>query len=197
MSPRRRYTMSSRAEAIEQTRRRILEATIQIHDEQGMADAKWEEIARRAGVSLSTLYRHFPSNDELIAACGRLVFEELPPPDPAQAAEVFAELDGAERLAQLVKVVFGYYELTHPMMEMVRRDLHRSRAVADGYEVIHQGVEAFVAEALRPLAISKEQAIVVRALLDDRLYSSFIDAGMDPSVAIREAVALLRRATGS
>jgi len=189
--------MSSRAEAIEQTRRRILEATMQIHDEQGMADAKWEEIARRAGVSLSTLYRHFPSNDELIAACGRLVFEEFPPPDPAQAAEVFAELDGAERLAQLVKVVFGYYELTHPMMEMVRRDLHRSRAVADGYQVIHQGVEAFVAEALRPLAISKGQAIVVRALLDDRLYSSFIDAGMDPSVAKREAVALLRRATGS
>lgn len=188
--------MSTRAEALEQTRRRILEATMEIHDEQGMADAKWEEIARRAGVSLSTLYRHFRSNDELIAACGQLVFEELPPPDPATAAEVFAGLEGAERLERLTEVVYGYWERTHPMMEMVRRDRHRSRAVADGFEVIYRGVDAYIAEALKPLVSSQEQAVSVRAFLDDRVYSSFIDAGMHHSIAKREGLALLRRAAG-
>ena len=193
---RRRYTMDRRALALEETRRRILEATMQVHDEQGMADAKWEDIARHAGVSLSTIYRHFSTNDELIAACGQMTFEEFPPPDPADAAGTFTDLEGLQRLERLVEVVFGYFERTDPMMAMVRRDLHRSRAVAEGFEIIHGGVEAFIAEALRPLRISKSQAVAVRALLDDRVYSSFIDAGMKPEGAKQEAIALLRHATG-
>jgi AcrR family transcriptional regulator len=193
---RRRYTMGRRALALEETRRRILKATMQVHDEQGMADARWEEIALRAGVSLSTIYRHFPSNDELIAACGRLTFEEFPPPDPADAANAFRGIEGRERLKRLVEVVFGYYERTDPMMTMARRDLHRSNAVAQGFEVIHGGVEAFIVEALKPLRISESQAAAVRAFLDDRVYASFMDAGMDPSFAKEEGVALLRRATG-
>ncbi len=193
----RRYTMSRRAVALEETRRRILEATMQEHDAQGsMADARWEDIARRAGVSLSTLYRHFSSNDDLIAACGKMTFEEFPPPDPRDARSTFAGLKGLERLERLIDEVYGYYERTDPMMAMVRRDLHRSSAVAEGFKDIRGGTEAFMFEALKPLRVSESQAVAVRGFLDDRVWSSLIDAGMDPSTAKREGVALLRRATG-
>lgn len=188
--------MNRRALALKETRQRILEATMQVHDQQGMADAKWDDISRRAGVSLSTMYRHFPSNDELIAACGEITFAEFPPPDPADAAATFAGLKGIERLERLVEEAYGYYEQTDPMMVMVRRDLHRSPAVAEGFEAIRAGIGAFILEALQPLRVSESQAAAARAFLDDRVWSSFMDAGMHPSVAKREGVALLRRATG-
>lgn len=169
---------------------------MQVHDEQGMADAKWEDIARRAGVSLSTMYRHFPSNDELIAECGKITFAEFPPPDPSLAAATFAGLSGVERLDRLVAEVYGYYERTAPMMAMVRRDLHRSISVVEGFERIRGGIEALIEEALMPFRLAKVQRAAVFAFLDDRVWQSFIDAGMKPSIAKREASALMGRAAG-
>lgn len=190
--PRRGYTMQKRAVALEETRRRIIEATMQIRDEQGMADASWQDIANLAGVSLSTMYRHFAGNDELIQACGAAVFEDLPPPNPQDAGPTFAGLEGVERLERLIDEVYGYYERTDPMMAQVRRDLHRSTAVADGFEAIRTGIEAFILEALRPLRVSAAQTKLVRAFLDDRVWSSLIDAGMTPPVAKEHCLASLK-----
>lgn len=184
--------MTKRAEALEETRRRILEATMELHDEQGMADARWDDIARRAGISLSTMYRHFPTNDELIAACGRLTFEQFPPPDPRSAHAVFADDREAGRLERLVEEVYGYYERTDPMMAMVRRDMHRSRALADGFNVIQAGVDAFVGEALAPFDIDHAKKALVRALLDDRFWASLIDSGLQASDARRECSVVAR-----
>jgi AcrR family transcriptional regulator len=46
-------------------RERILAAARQTFGEHG-ADAQMDEIARRAGVGVGTLYRHFPTKDELV-----------------------------------------------------------------------------------------------------------------------------------
>ena len=65
--------MTRRASAAAQTRRRIVEATRELHIEQGIAATSWDDIAARAGVGVGTVYRHFPSLDELIPACGEIV----------------------------------------------------------------------------------------------------------------------------
>jgi AcrR family transcriptional regulator len=46
---------------------RLVEAAREVFTEQG-ADAPLEEIARRAGVGIGTLYRHFPNRDLLVIA---------------------------------------------------------------------------------------------------------------------------------
>jgi AcrR family transcriptional regulator len=51
--------------------------------EQG-ADASLRDVARRAGVGLGTLYRHFPTREALLDALLRVGFDEL----AAQAAEL-------------------------------------------------------------------------------------------------------------
>src|ERR1700754_4731261 len=96
MSP-RKYDMSKRAAAAAETRRRIVAATHELHTEQGVAATSWDEIAERAGVGVGTVYRHFPTLDELIPACGAVVMETLRLPDPSAVAgpedlvgEVFA-----------------------------------------------------------------------------------------------------------
>ncbi|OLL30925.1 TetR family transcriptional regulator [Burkholderia sp. SRS-W-2-2016] len=55
-----------RADAI-RNRERILEAAEQMFIERG-ADVSLDDIARRAGVGIGTLYRRFPTRDALLAA---------------------------------------------------------------------------------------------------------------------------------
>ena len=55
-----------RADA-ERNRRRLLEAATQLFCERGL-DVGVAEIAERAGVGRGTLFRNFPSKEDLIAA---------------------------------------------------------------------------------------------------------------------------------
>jgi AcrR family transcriptional regulator len=51
----------------ERNRERLLDAARAVFDERGV-DAPYEEIARRAGVGIGTLYRRFPAREALIDA---------------------------------------------------------------------------------------------------------------------------------
>jgi AcrR family transcriptional regulator len=52
-------------------RERILDAARATFSEHG-ADAQMDEIARRAGVGVGTLYRHFPTKDQLVGELVRI-----------------------------------------------------------------------------------------------------------------------------
>lgn len=54
-------------------RERILEAAAEVFAEQG-ADAQMDDVARRAGVGVGTVYRHFPNKDVLM---GELVTQKF------------------------------------------------------------------------------------------------------------------------
>lgn len=60
------HTERVRADAV-RNRARILEAARAVVTETG-ADAAMEDIARRAGVAVGTLYRHFPAKTDLVTA---------------------------------------------------------------------------------------------------------------------------------
>ena len=89
MAP-RKYDMNKRRAAVEETRRRILEATLALHSEKGIFGTSWRDIAQRADVSVGTVYKHFPSLDELVSACGELVFAITHPPSLEDAPRIFA-----------------------------------------------------------------------------------------------------------
>src|SRR5437879_13807825 len=63
------YAMSRRAAASAEARRRIVDAATALHAEKGVLGATWPDIAKRADVALGTVYRHFPSLDQLVPAC--------------------------------------------------------------------------------------------------------------------------------
>jgi AcrR family transcriptional regulator len=64
-----------RADA-ERNRLRLMEAANAVFTERG-ADAPLEEIARRAGVGIGTLYRHFPTRETLLTEVYRHAVEQL------------------------------------------------------------------------------------------------------------------------
>src|ERR1051326_6037138 len=90
----RTYRMRRRAELEELTRRRITETTVALHEEVGPARTSISAIAERAGVRRSTVYRHFPDEEALFAACSSHWRAANPPPDPSAWAAIE---DPAER----------------------------------------------------------------------------------------------------
>ena len=61
MAQKRKYELKQRAAQQEETRRRITEATVELHRTVGPAATQISEIARRAGVQRVTVYSHFPT----------------------------------------------------------------------------------------------------------------------------------------
>jgi AcrR family transcriptional regulator len=66
----RQYRSPLRGEQQQQTRERILEAAIALIAEDGLAELTVPGVAERAGVSVRTVYRHFPAKDDLIDSVG-------------------------------------------------------------------------------------------------------------------------------
>ncbi len=103
--------MNTRSAAAEETRRRSLEATLQLHTEKGIFGTSWQEIARRADVSVGTVYRHFPTLAELVPACGELLFERTQPPSPDDAAAAVGDAsDPVDRLERAATALFSFYD---------------------------------------------------------------------------------------
>lgn len=115
----RGYELNERARRQEQTRQRIIDATVGLHEEQGPAATTVAEIARRAGVSRLTVYNHFPTDGELFAACQHQFLTRTPPPDlaPALALE-----DPEQRVRQVLAALYRSYRRQEPMTAKVLRD---------------------------------------------------------------------------
>jgi AcrR family transcriptional regulator len=115
----RKYELKARAERQGQTRRRIVEAAIDLHTTKGPARTSLSDVARLAGVQRNTLYRHFPSERELFVACSGLYMELNPPPDPEPWS---ALAKPAARLRRGLTELYEFYERAQDMLSSVLRD---------------------------------------------------------------------------
>jgi AcrR family transcriptional regulator len=115
----RRYELRKRADAMRATRRRITEAAIELHGSVGPARTTISAVADRAGVQRQTVYRHFPTEGDLFAACSQHYYEENPWPDPGRWRAI---ADPAERLVTALDELYAYYERTESMWTNVLRD---------------------------------------------------------------------------
>ena len=102
----RPYQMRKRAEQVEQTRQRIIDATVELHTTVGPADTTISGIAEHAGVTRLTVYRHFPDLDSLYAACTHRWTSQHPGPDPAAWLRIS---DHDERVRRALRELYGWY----------------------------------------------------------------------------------------
>lgn len=73
ISKKRAYRMGARAEAAEETKRRILEAVIELHMERYFDQVSLDDVAERAGVTVQTVLRRFDNKERLIEAASEVV----------------------------------------------------------------------------------------------------------------------------
>lgn len=115
----RPYRQNKRAEAAAETRRRIVEATVELHRTVGPRHTTVAEVARRAGVERLTVYNHFPDEADMVRACQGHWLGLHPPPDRAGWA---ATLDPEARLHQALTSLYAWFEETEEMTSRVVRD---------------------------------------------------------------------------
>jgi AcrR family transcriptional regulator len=115
----RPYQLKQRADRQHETRQRIIEATIELHQTIGPAATTITEIAERAGVGRVTVYRHFPEELSLDRACSGLYFARNPAPDPGSWKTV---ANPVERLRLGLSETYAYHARTEQMI---------TRALAD------------------------------------------------------------------
>src|SRR5215204_7226642 len=108
----RPYRKKRRAELEAETRRRITESAVELHGTVGPARTSMSAVAERAGVRRSTLYRHFPDEHALFAACSSHWSAANPPPDIGAWADV---ADPDERLAAALAELYAYSARTETM----------------------------------------------------------------------------------
>jgi AcrR family transcriptional regulator len=147
MSDRSRpYRMTRRAELEEQTRKRITESTIALHEELGPAQTSISAIAERAGVRRSTVYRHFPNEDALFAACSSHWRAANPPPDPRGWSAIE---DPAQRTQRALSQIYAFYRSTEGMYSSLLRDEPLvpivQRLLGDFYAYLHAVQDVLVA----------------------------------------------------
>ena|ERR1700693_3461288 len=115
----RQYNLKARADKQDETRQRIVEAAIELHQTIGPRATGVSEIARRAEVGRVTVYRHFPDELSLARACSGQYFERNPAPDPDRWLAI---RDPHERLRTALSDVYAYHRTTKAMMSHVLSD---------------------------------------------------------------------------
>ena len=115
----RPYRKKRRAELETRTRLRITESAVALHGTLGPAHTSISAIAEHAGVRRSTVYRHFPDETALFAACSAHWRAANPVPDLHrwQALE-----DPDERLRTALEELYAHYRRTERMRENILRD---------------------------------------------------------------------------
>lgn len=184
--------MGKRAAATEETRRRILEATRALHGEVGVAVTSYEDIAARAGVGVGTVYRHFPSLDELIPACGALTMGEIALPDPREVPREFGAVQGRlARIRKLVADAFGIYERGAAQLQAARRERDLHPVLEESARALDDSLDALVDAALIPLDVQEDDRRVARGMVDLGTWRSLRDQGLSAEEAVDEVASML------
>jgi AcrR family transcriptional regulator len=111
----RHYELKRRAERQDETRQRIVDATIDLHQTIGAAQTTISEIAKRAGVGRVTVYRHFPDEETLFHACSGHYFAQHPFPDIERWRQI---ADPRDRLREGLRESYAWHSDNQQMISM-------------------------------------------------------------------------------
>jgi AcrR family transcriptional regulator len=190
----RPYRMKRRAELEEMTRRRITESAVALHGTLGPARTSISALAEHAGVRRSTVYRHFPDEAALFAACTAHWMADHPVPDIGAWAAIE---DPDARLRAALDALYPYYRRTARMLENLIRDETVSELVRENFAGYRQYLAA-ARDALvrgrrsRGRARTRERAAIGHALAFATWRSLALDEGLDDA----QAAELMARLAG-
>lgn len=147
----------------ERNRARIVDAAAAAFAERGL-EVPLEDVAEHAGVGIATLYRRFPTRDDLIAACfERRVWEY------ARAAEEALEApDGWSGLCAYVERICAMQAADRGLKDVLTRTFPNARTMeahrTHGYELSVRLIERAKAEGtLRPDFVPEDLVLLLMA----------------------------------
>src|SRR5690348_7608072 len=171
----RKYELRQRADRVEETRRRIVGATVDLHLTRGPAATQIAEVARRAGVQRRTVYNHFPDDAALFEACSAHWRARHPPPDPG----------GWTDLRQGLRELYAWYRETEPMTANVLRDSQvlpsLRRVLESGFDVYLEAVRGVLGQGRRR---SRRVEAAIRLVTDFHGWRALAPLGDEEAVEL-------------
>lgn len=157
----RTYTLKKRAESQAATKRRIVEAAVELHSSVGPAATTFSMVAERAAVQRHTLYSHFPDERSLYVACSGLTMER----DPLPSAEPWRAIaDQRKRLRIGLAAIYGWYERNASLAGCVLRDAEHHVLTGEIVEMRFGPYMASYLEVLGARLSTKQRAVLLLAL---------------------------------
>jgi AcrR family transcriptional regulator len=195
----RPYRMTRRAELEEQTRRRITASTVELHEQLGPARTSISAVAERAGVRRSTVYRHFPDEAALFAACSSHWRAANPPPDPRDWAAID---DPGARTDAALSDLYAFYRRTQGMYTSLLRDepfLPIVQRLLRGFHDYLRTIEDILmaGRGLRGHAASRARAAIGHAVAFSTWRSLTHDQGLSDAEAVRLMWQLVEGSSGT
>jgi AcrR family transcriptional regulator len=180
---------SLREQQADLTRELILRALVELLQEGDADDISVQDVARKAGVSLRTVYRYFQTREELVVAGANWIFGPL-------FADVRAE-ETIEDLPESCRIVFRHWD-DHPelaealALTRAGREVRRQRRKQRFEEI-----ERIVAEAAPELSKrdQHEAAAVLGHLQGVTTWLTLRDIGLDNEEATEAVEWALRALT--
>ena len=162
MAPTPQPTRPLRVDA-ERNRGRILEAAEAAFATRGL-DVPLEDVAEHAGVGIATLYRRFPSRDDLIVAC----FERRLAEYALAAEEALRAPDGWTGLCAYVERICAMQAADRGVKDVLTRTFPNAKALeahrTRGYELSVRLIERAQAEgSLRPDVVPEDLVLLLMA----------------------------------
>ena len=189
----RQYRQTRRAEQTAATRRKIVEAAVELHSTVGPAATSLSAVANEAGVSRPTLYSHFPDESALFRACTLHNIAQDPPPDPT----AWRKIDNAsERLRAALRELYAHYARNQDMLDNVFRNMHIVESMREFNLPLVEQSFAQMTEILTtayedpPRSASQRAALVAVAISFDTWKTMTQSRGLDG----QEALELMARA---
>ena len=131
-----------RADAV-RNRARLLDAATTLFAEQGGATSL-EDVARAAGVGIGTLYRHFPTRDDLVADVYQAQVQAL----DDRSRELADGDDPGEALRTWMRGFVDFYAVKQGMVTLLRGMVDGSRA--EHFKQSRATLQAAAERVLRP-----------------------------------------------
>ena len=163
----RKYEMKRRAERIQETRRRITEAAVELHRTVGPARTTVSAVAEKAGVQRHTYYAHFPELKDLYRACSAHYSERNPVPEPSSWTDI---ADPEERLRVALSEVYAYYSGNEAMLSNVLRDAELDpilQEIMESFDQYWKTVRDVIADAFEASGERREALLAAIALALD------------------------------
>jgi len=151
-----------RADA-ERNRERILEVAKVAFTRSG-ANASLDDIAKQAGVGPGTLYRHFPTREELLQAVYRSELEKLAAAEP-KLAETMTPIAALRAWLLLFVDAIAAKQLIAPALNTLVGD--HKKVFADSYAQMQEAIRSLVKRAIKSGDIRKDldSMDLIRALV--------------------------------
>jgi AcrR family transcriptional regulator len=188
----RKYQLKRRAERQEETRQRILDATVTLQERAGVPGTTISAVADQAGVERLTVYRYFPDETSLLTATTSYYLEANPPPDPEPWRDI---ADPEVRLRVGLTATYTYHQQTKAMIGHLIQGLPFKPVICDaleGYSAHWARVQQILAEGWDAPEPALLAAAVGHALSFTTWHTLVRDLGLDNAQAVQLMAGMVR-----